>query len=166
MPLPNLSTITTAINAERFLWVLPHDAANYLRRHKGNFSHHHSWIVPFCQLYAFSATRVTSAVPWLIVLCPQLPSKNLIKDLCGRESLKAARLLKACLDPIFCVQSLSRLLQPPLVSGAIALLLLLSSTARLVASFLAIWDRTLSFGAGGRRITIKSVRPAIKQERW
>lgn len=122
MPLPNLSTITTAINAECFLWVLSHDAANYLRWHKGNFIHHHSWIVPFCQLYAFSASRVTSAVPWLIVLCPQLPSKNLIKDVCGRESLKSAQLLKACLDPIFCVQSLSRLLQPPLVSGAVALL--------------------------------------------
>lgn len=42
----------------------------------------------------------------------------------------------------------------------------LSSTVTLVASFLAIWDRTLSFGAGGEIVTLKSVRPAIKQERW
>lgn len=42
----------------------------------------------------------------------------------------------------------------------------LSSMVGLVASFLTVWDRILNFGAGGRRITVKSVRPTLKPERW
>lgn len=42
----------------------------------------------------------------------------------------------------------------------------LSSMVGLVASFLTIWDRILNFGAWGRRITVKSVRPVLKPERW
>lgn len=86
-------------NAEHFLWVLSTMLWTVWEGIKEILCITTDGLWHFAD-YVFSAIR---AVPWHITLSPQLPSKNLIKDLCGRQSVKAARILKAYLDPIFCM---------------------------------------------------------------
>lgn len=73
MPLPNLITIATTSNVWHSLQAFSHESGNSLRR-KGTFCMITNELWHFTKCYAFSTIRASSALPWHIVLCPQLPS--------------------------------------------------------------------------------------------